>query len=162
MGEAIKLIICSFGSALCIGAVYQIRREYLIFAGLGGAVTRVVWLLVRECTAESFIYYFFAALAAGLYAEYLAVRTKNPSTVFLYPSIIPLTPGRSFYFSMIGLILKDSALLSEHLEVCIHSLVGLGIGFAIVSIVMHYQRRYHWIKKKQMQRMMEEEKYGRV
>ncbi len=148
MWENIKLVICTFGSALGIAAVYQVRRVYLLYAGLGGALARIVYLLLKACTAESFIYNFFAAMTAGLFAEYMAVRTKNPSTVFLYPSIIPLTPGRAFYFSVIGLILNDAEMIGENLTTCIHSLVGIGIGFAIVSIVMHYYRRYRWAQRK--------------
>ncbi|MCD7746296.1 MAG: hypothetical protein LUI13_13625 [Lachnospiraceae bacterium] len=45
---------------------------------------------------------------------------------------------------MIGLILNDTEMIGENLVICIHSLVGIGIGFAIVSIVMHYYRRYRW------------------
>lgn len=152
MIESVKLVFYTFGSALGIGAVYQIRREYLFYAGLGGALARIVFLLVKSCTAESFIYNFFAAMAAALYAECMAVITKNPSTMFLYPSIIPLTPGRAFYFTVIGVILKNVDYINEYLTTCVHSLVGMGLGFAVISVVMHYQRKHRRLQK---QRKME-------
>ncbi|MCC8045797.1 MAG: threonine/serine exporter family protein [Clostridiales bacterium] len=146
--ESVKLVFFTFGSALGIGAVYQIRREYLLYAGLGGALARIVFLLVKSCTAESFIYNFFAAMAAALYAECLAYLTKNPSTMFLYPSIIPLTPGRAFYFTVIGLILKNMDYINEYLVTCVHSLIGMGLGFAVVSVVMYYQGKHRRLQKK--------------
>ncbi|MCD7882664.1 MAG: threonine/serine exporter family protein [Lachnospiraceae bacterium] len=152
MMDSIKLVFYTFGSALGIGAVYQVRREYLLYAGLGGALARIVFLLVKSCTAESFIYNFFAAMAAALYAECLAYLTQNPSTMFLYPSIIPLTPGRAFYFTVIGLILRNVDYINEYLVTCVHSLVGMGLGFAVVSVVMYYQRRHRRLQK---QRKME-------
>lgn len=142
MAESVKLVICTFVSALGIGAVYQIRREYLLYAGLGGALARMVLLLVKQCTAESFIYNFFAAMTAAIFAECMAAYTKNPSTVFLYPSIIPLTPGRAFYFSVIGLILDNQELIDTYLTTCTHSLVGMGLGFVVVSCLMYYWRRF--------------------
>ncbi|MCD8104097.1 MAG: threonine/serine exporter family protein [Lachnospiraceae bacterium] len=147
MIENVRIVFFTFGSALGIGAVYQVRREYLLNAGLGGALARIVFLLVKSCTAESFIYNFFAAMAAAFYAECMAYFTKNPSTMFLYPSIIPLTPGRAFYFTVIGLILKNVDYINEYFETCVHSLVGMGLGFAVISVVMHYQRRHRRTKK---------------
>lgn len=151
MMESVKLVFFTFGSALGIGAVYQIRRDYLLYAGLGGALARIVFLLVKSCTAESFIYNFFAAMAAALYAECLAYLTKNPSTMFLYPSIIPLTPGRAFYFTVIGLILRNRDYINEYLVTCVHSLVGMGLGFAVVSVVMYYQRQHRRLQRQRCQ-----------
>ncbi|MCD7737246.1 MAG: threonine/serine exporter family protein [Lachnospiraceae bacterium] len=151
MREAAKLIICSFGSSFGLGILFQIRKEYLIYAGLGGALTRFVYLLLLQCTGESFIYNFFAAMAAALFAECMAVYTKNPSTVFLYPSIIPLIPGKSLYYTVIGLVLQNNALIGENIMLCFHSLAGLGIGFVIISIFMHYQRIYRRIQKRRQQ-----------
>lgn len=82
MVNAIKLIICSFGASLGFGIVFRIQKKYLLYAGLGGALTRCVYLILLNFISESFIYSFLAAMAAALYAEFMAVRAKTPSTVF--------------------------------------------------------------------------------
>lgn len=148
MTEAIKLIICSFAASFGFGIVFRIEKKYLILAGLSGALTRFVYLLLMQYISESFIYNFLAAAAAALFAELMAIYTKNPSTVFLYPSIIPLIPGGALYYSVVGLMLQNNEYISGYLALCIHSLAGLGLGFVTVSIIMHYKRRYLRIKRR--------------
>ncbi len=147
MIASVELVIFSFGASLGLGIVFGIERKYLIFAGLGGALTRVVYLFLYAFTSQTFFISFFAAMAAALYAEFMAVRTKRPSVVFLYPSIIPLIPGSLLYYSVVGVIIRDSQMVSENAFKCIYSLLGLGIGFAVVSMVMYYQRNYLHVKQ---------------
>lgn len=142
MTDAILLILFSFFASLGFGIVFRIEKKYLMIAGLSGALTRFVYLLLMQFISESFIYNFLAAAVAALFAELMAIYTKNPSTVFLYPSIIPLIPGGALYYSVVGLMLQNSEYISGYLTLCIHSLAGLGIGFVFVSIIMHYKRRY--------------------
>ncbi|MCD8396812.1 MAG: threonine/serine exporter family protein [Lachnospiraceae bacterium] len=148
MVEAVKLVIVSFFASVGFGIVFRIERKYLIYAGLGGAITRLVYLILLQLIAESFIYSFLAAMAAALFAEFMAVYTKNPSTVFLYPFIIPLIPGSSLYYTVVGLVLQDTELVRANAVICIHSLLGVGIGFVVVSMVMYYERHYRAIRWK--------------
>ncbi|MCD8013965.1 MAG: threonine/serine exporter family protein [Lachnospiraceae bacterium] len=151
MVNAIKLIICSFGASVGFGIVFRIQKKYLIYAGIGGAITRCVYLILLQFISESFIYSFLAAMAAALFAEFMAVYAKTPSTVFLYPSIIPLIPGDLLYYTVVGLILQDTERISQNAVKCIHSLLGLGIGFVIVSMFMYYKRRLTFHRKRQAQ-----------
>ncbi|MCC8182692.1 MAG: threonine/serine exporter family protein [Clostridiales bacterium] len=144
MMEAVKLVVCSFFSSLGFGIVFRMERKYLLVAGLSGALTRIVYLLLMQITSEMFIVCFLSAVAASVFSEIMAVRTKNPSTVFIYPSIVPLLPGGTLYYSIVGLMLQGSALVAANLVPCIHSLAGLGIGFIVISIFMHYRRTYRF------------------
>ncbi|MCC8128703.1 MAG: threonine/serine exporter family protein [Clostridiales bacterium] len=144
MTEAVKLVICSFFSSLGFGIVFRIERKYLLIAGLSGGLTRIVYLLLSQVTSEMFIICFLSAVAASIFSEIMAARTKNPSTVFIYPSIVPLLPGGTLYYSIVGLMLQDTELIAANLVPCIHSLAGLGIGFIVISIFMHYRRRYRF------------------
>ncbi|MCD7834898.1 MAG: threonine/serine exporter family protein [Lachnospiraceae bacterium] len=149
MVEAVKLVIVSFFASVGFGIVFRIERKYLVYAGLGGALTRLVYLILLQLIPESFIYSFLAAMAAALFAECMAIYTKNPSTVFLYPSIIPLIPGTPLYYTVVGLVLQDTERIRANAVTCVHSLLGVGIGFVVVSMVMYYERHYralHWKK----------------
>ncbi|MCD7918484.1 MAG: threonine/serine exporter family protein [Clostridiales bacterium] len=142
MMEAIKLVFCSFCSSFGFGIVFRIERKYLLIAGLSGALTRIVYLLLLQITPEPFISCFLAAMAASIFSECMAVTTKNPSTVFIYPSIVPLLPGGTLYYTVVGLMLQDTEMVAANAAPCLHSLAGLGIGFIIISIFMHYRRTY--------------------
>lgn len=142
MMEAIKLVFCSFCSSFGFGIVFRIERKYLLIAGLSGALTRIVYLLLLQITPEPFISCFLAAMAASIFSECMAVTTKNPSTVFIYPSIVPLLPGGTLYYTVVGLMLRDTEMVAANAAPCLHSLAGLGIGFIIISIFTHYRRTY--------------------
>ncbi|MCD8146179.1 MAG: threonine/serine exporter family protein [Clostridiales bacterium] len=148
MAEAVKLVLCSFCSSFGFGIVFRVQRKFLLLAGFSGALTRIVYLLLLQFTSETFICCFLAAMAATLFSEWMAVQTKNPSTVFVYPAIVPLMPGGTLYYSIVGLMLQDSERVNANLVPCIHSLVGLGLGFIIISIFMHYRRIYRNRKKR--------------
>lgn len=150
MMEAVKLVVCSFFSSLGFGIVFRIERKYLLVAGLSGALTRIVYLLLLQVTSEMFIVCFLSAVAASIFSEIMAVRAKNPSTVFIYPSIVPLLPGGTLYYSIVGLMLQDSELIAANVVPCIHSLAGLGIGFIVISIFMHYRRTYRFRMRRKL------------
>ncbi len=142
MKDTVILVLCSFGASFGLGIAFRVEKRFLFWAGFGGALTRVIYLLLLQVTDQSFVYSFFAAMAASLYAEIMAARTKRPSTVFLYPSIIPLLPGRLLYFTVIGMFMQDSAMISEYGIASLYSLIGLGLGFVAISMVMYYKRNF--------------------
>ncbi len=147
MTDNVMLVIYSFFASFGLGIVFRIEKKLLLYAGLGGALTRIVYLYLLSTVSESFIYSFLAALCASLYAEFMAWYKKRPSTVFLYPSIIPLIPGSLLYHTVVGILLKDTEKMMANGEQCIHALVGLGIGFVIASMVVHYKRNYLHLRK---------------
>ena len=90
-----------------------------------------------------------AALVAGLYGETMATKRHDPSTYFIYPSIVPLIPGDLFYYTLVGVYLGDSQMFSSNAVNCLLTLLGMSIGFVLSSIVAHYIRRMRfssWLK----------------
>lgn len=79
---------------------------------------------------------------ASLYAEILALELKTPSTVFLYPAIIPLMPGSLLYNTAVNFFLHDNAVMLEYARDCALTLVGLSLGFVLISTFTYYRRLY--------------------
>ena len=142
MVEITALIVCSFLASFGLGIVFQIEKKSLLYAGLGGALTRCVYLMVTEMTPNIFVQCFLAAIFAGLYAELLAMRKKNPSTVFLYPSIIPLIPGSLFYYIAANLMAGEFDAAFSYLWQCTLSLAGICLGFVVISTFTYYRRLF--------------------
>lgn len=90
----------SFVGSFCFGIIFNIRGSKLLFAGLGGALSQLAYLLLAIPFSQEITQYFFATVVTALYAELLARIKKAPATVFLVPSIIPLVPGGMMYYSM--------------------------------------------------------------
>ena len=141
MVNNIELVVLSFFASAGFAIVFRIERRLLPLAGLGGVVTRIVLILMQSCTDNRILYMLLAAMAASLYAELLAIRLKRPSTVFLYPSIIPLIPGDLLYYSIVGILLGDTERIAAYGPDCLRAMVGMALGFVLISTLMHYRNR---------------------
>ena len=85
-----------------------------------------------------------AALVAATYAEVLAVKRRQPSTYFAYPSIIPLIPGDLFFYALSGLYFGDRTWVETNGINCLVSLAAMSMGFVLSSTVLHYARRIRY------------------
>lgn len=123
------------------GVVFRIPDKDLWRAGLGGVLTRITLLLLAPVFPSRLFYITAAALVAGLYGEAMATKRHDPSTYFIYPSIVPLIPGDLFYYTLVGMYLGDAQMFSSNALNCLLTLLGMSIGFVLSSIVAHYIRR---------------------
>ena len=138
------MVILSFIASVSFGVVFRIPPKDLWLAGLGGALTRIALLMFTPLISGRLLYMTASASVAALYAEYLAVKRRQPSTYFVYPSIIPLIPADLFFFSLTGLYLGELSRFMNHGINCLLSLAGLSIGFVLSSTVSHYVRKLRY------------------
>ena len=143
----IYIVILSFLASLGFSIVFQMEKKHLIYAGLGGALTRIVYLILMAATENRAVYMTFAAISAALYAEWMADRKHTPSTTFLYPSIIPLIPGDLIYNAIVGLVLQDAEQLKINGTALIVALFWMSVGFVLTSTIAHYIRKNRLIRK---------------
>ena len=144
LSNPIYLVILSYIASIGFGIVFMIPFKDLWLAGLGGALARLALVSLTPITDNRLLFVTLAAMAAALYAEFLAVVRHIPSTYFIYPSIIPLIPGDLFFFALAGLYLGDRAGVETNSINCLLSLAGLSIGFVLSSTVAHHIRRSHY------------------
>ena len=142
MAEAISYVILSFFASIGFGVVFRIERQNLVWAGVGGALTRCVYLLMQSATSHQFFQSLIAAVCAATFAELMAMYKKMPSTVLLYPSIIPLIPGDLFYNAAVQFVLQDMNAMKVYAVQCGFALSGICIGFVVVSTFTYYRRIY--------------------
>ncbi|MBQ7154314.1 MAG: threonine/serine exporter family protein [Synergistaceae bacterium] len=144
LSHPVYLVILSYVASIGFGIVFMIPLKDLWLAGLGGALARLALVSLTPITDNRLLFVTLAAMAAALYAEFLAVTRRIPSTYFVYPSIIPLIPGDLFFFALAGLYLGDRAGVETNGINCLLSLAGLSIGFVLSSTVAHHIRRSHY------------------
>ncbi|HAP55623.1 MAG TPA: hypothetical protein DCQ16_06935 [Spirochaetaceae bacterium] len=78
---------------------------------------------------------FFAALAAGLYAEIAARVRRRPATLYMIASIIPLVPGGGMYYTMLS-SLEGSTYRSVELGLStIMTAFAIAAGLAISNVL---------------------------
>ena len=140
MTQYIEIVGLSILASVGFAIVFQIEKKDLIFAGLGGGITRIAYLFFMSLTPYRIVYAALAAFVAALYAEGLSGYKHTPATYFLYPSIIPLIPGDLFYYMCVGLVSGDNEMFTAYALECTLALVGLGVGFVVCSSFSNYMR----------------------
>ena len=140
------MVVLSYVASVGFGVVFRIPVKDLWLAGLGGALARIALIVLTPLTSSRLLYMTIAASAAALYAEFFAVKRRQPSTYFIYPSIIPLIPGDLFFFALTGLFLGNRATVETNGINCLVSLAGLCMGFVLSSAVVIHVRRMKYSK----------------
>lgn len=140
MAQNIEIIILSIIASIGFAIVFQIEKKELVFAGIGGGVTRIFYLIFMALVPYRILYAALAAMVAALYAEIMSGLKHTPATYYLYPSIIPLIPGDLFYYMCAGIITSDMDMFRKYALECTLALVGLSVGFVVCSCISHYMR----------------------
>ena len=99
MTELIQIITATVGS-LGFGILFNVREKRLIAVAIGGGVAWALYLLFFSATESLGISYFLVSLIVSLYGEIMARCFKCPALLFISPSLIPLVPGASLYYTM--------------------------------------------------------------
>lgn len=138
----IQIIMAAIGS-LGFSLLFRLRPEHLPLAALGGALTWGAYLLMIEETADIFVASVVASIFCALFAEIVSKVQKTPATVLLIPSIIPLIPGRTLYYTMIGVVEKDFDSAIFYGKLTIQYGIAIALGIAVVWTVWAalFQRR---------------------
>ena len=124
-------IICALLATVFIAVLFQVRKENIFAAAIGGGLG----CLVNECGLAlglgTFFSIFLASLALASYSEIMARVRKTTVTTFLISCLFPLVPGAGMYYTMLAIVHND---LSEALSTGISTLstaavMALGILF---------------------------------
>ena len=144
--SSFELIVLTLLASTGFSVVFNIQWKDLPFAALGGVIVRVVFILFQLILPYRFVYTILAAFFAALYSEILAITKKEPSTLNLYPSIVPLIPGDLFYYVALGIVWGNGKLLSEFGPDLALALIGISVGFVLCSTIVHYVRKFKFLK----------------
>ena len=103
MQNVIGLLTALLGSA-GFALIFNVRKQLLPLAALGGVVCWGVYLLAGCATKSVFLQSFAASAATAVWSEVLARVKKTPAQQYLIIGLIPLVPGRTLYYAMGALV----------------------------------------------------------
>lgn len=93
-------VIYAFIVSLGFGVLFNVRDKNLFFAALGGAVGWFFYSLTMNLSNSSILAMLIASISISIYAEIFSRVLKNPVTLFLVCSLIPLVPGSGMYYTV--------------------------------------------------------------
>ena len=116
----------------------KMKGKQIFYAGLGGLVTRCIYLMVFDFCQSDFISNLVAAVFVGIFAEIMARVNRAPATIFLTAAAIPLIPGGKLYYTMYGLVSEDHALFIESGTSAVVIALAISLGFVVVAVLKRY------------------------
>lgn len=132
-------IFTGFLGSLGFSILFNIRGRKLLIASLGGLLSWTVFLLLEPLLQGETVRYFCAAAVVTVYAEVFARVLKTPTTTFLVPSLIPLIPGGSLYYTMNYALNEQWDLFGHQALYTLELAVALAVGIiAVTTLVQMY------------------------
>ncbi|MBQ6900736.1 MAG: threonine/serine exporter family protein [Firmicutes bacterium] len=138
MSEMLIQIISAFLGSVGFAVFFRMKGQQILLAGMGGALTWALYLILEGQYGGMFVPNVFAAIFAGIYAEIMARVNKAPATIFITTSAVPLVPGGRLYYSMAGLVNDDKAAFTENGEAAVTIALAVSLGFVIVALGSKY------------------------
>ncbi|MFA9398948.1 MAG: threonine/serine exporter family protein [Clostridiaceae bacterium] len=112
-----KEFLFAFLATLGFGVLFNIKEKKLLFSAIGGGLSWTIFSILLNNNLSLIYSTFIAAICVSIYSEIMARLFKTPVTIFVVPSIIPLVPGGSLYYTMIESINgKYQAAFSKAIE----------------------------------------------
>ena len=135
MDKLIQILMAYLGS-LGFNLLFNIRGRKLLIASFGGMLSWVVFLALEPLLPGEAIRFFLSAAAVTVYGEIFARIEKTPTTTFLVPSVIPLIPGSSLYYTMNYALNKQWAEFSHRGFYTLQLALSLAVGIIAVTTVV--------------------------
>lgn len=134
-------LVTAFLGSLGFALLFQVRRDRLLPASLGGLLAWGVYLLMGLATQQDVVRYFVASVVLTVYGEILARIVKCPATLFIVTASIPLIPGGSLYRTMQYFMLNDLEAFSRQGLTTVLLAVAIAVGMLFPTAIFQLLHR---------------------
>lgn len=134
-------------STLIYAVLMRVKHRHLPAIGIGAGMTYLLFALMDHVGMSLILSNALAALAATIYGEIMARVQKAPVSIYSIPSIIPLVPGGSLYYTMAALMNGDNAEFMHRGSDTLMISLGIAIGIISVSVIAVFLPRPGFRKK---------------
>lgn len=125
-------IIMSVTGTIAFAVTMKAPKDTLKYIAAGSILSAATERILSLYTND-----FFACLtsmiALSLFCEIIARIIKEPTTVIIMPSTIPLLPGSSIYYTMLYAIDGEKELMLNYANATLFAGLGIALGAVISS-----------------------------
>ncbi len=134
-------IAAAFIGSLGFAVFLKMKGKQVLMAGVGGGLTWALFLALQNYMGGLFLPNLLASVFVGIYAEIMARVNRAPATIFLTTGAVPLIPGGSLYYTMLGLVSNDELMFAENGSKAAIIALAIALGFVIVAIANNLHLR---------------------
>ena len=132
MKDVILQLVMAFMGSLGFSMIFRLRRSLWITGSLGGTLCWGCYLLMFDVTQHIFASGLVASAFAAVYAEIFARKKMAPTLLFVIPSVVPLIPGSSLYYTMSAAVSGNTREISEYGSLTLQYALSIAAGISIV------------------------------
>lgn len=138
--ELLQLLMAGTGS-MGFALIFRIEKKNLLPAALGGSLAWLCYLIAMHVSDEYMIASFVGAVFCGFWSELWARVNKEPTTVFLISSVIPLIPGNALYQTMNSLVNGDSSGARSWGLMTLLTMIFVSLGTSLTAAVFIIRKK---------------------
>ena len=139
--KIIQLIAATLGSA-GFGIVFNIPKEKMLPAVLGGFVSWLSDLICVGAGCNEYLAGFLAAALTTAYAEIAARLTKAPAIMYIVVGTVPLIPGAGLYRSMFAMLRMDMVTARQQGIYALLFASSMAAGIVLTTLADRLFRQY--------------------
>lgn len=136
VGNLLTALFSTVGYCLLM----NVPVKKIIPASVGGMLSWLLYLLLKDRVVSVFYLLVLVGAFAATYSEIAAKLAKTPATVFLLPALIPLVPGGSAYYAMLGLVQNRFGDMRRYALLTGQWAVGLAAGICVVAVIRQIEQ----------------------
>ena len=141
MERIVLQLITAFTGSMGYALLFRLRAGLIPAASVGGMASWGVYLLSCHFLEGIFVPSFLASAFAALYAEILARLKKAPATIFYAPTVIPLIPGSSLFYTMQSAVQADWVSFEANGALTAQYALAIAAGMSFIWALCHIQRK---------------------
>ena len=136
VGNLLTALFSTVGYCLLM----NVPVKKIIPASVGGMLSWLLYQLLKDRVVSVFYLLVLVGAFAATYSEIAAKLAKTPATVFLLPALIPLVPGGSAYYAMLGLVQSRFDDMRRYALLTGQWAVGLAAGICVVAVIRQIEQ----------------------
>ena len=131
----VRYLLTALFSTVGYCLLMNVPVKKIIPASVGGMLSWLLYLLLKDRVQSVFYLLVLVGAFAATYSEIAAKIAKTPATLFLLPALIPLVPGGSAYYAMLGLVQNRFDDMRRYALLTGQWAVGLAAGICAVAVI---------------------------
>lgn len=139
--DILKEILYCVAGTLAFAITMKAARKDLFFIGIAATISAGTERILSKFYGD-FTACLCAMICIVFFSEVVARIQKEPATVILMPSTIPLLPGSSIYYTMFYAIQGNSKLMTGYAKATVFSGVGIALGAVISATIIKILNEY--------------------
>ncbi len=143
--DMIFKLLAGFFCAAGFSVMFNMPKRLIPCAGISGVAATLPYLLILQSGGGLILAVIAGSIAVGLTAEFFAYYTRNPSSIFTIPGIIPLVPGYSLYYAMLYLVQNNVDQAAQKGAEAVITAISIACG---IAISMSIKREFTAIKNR--------------